>query len=130
MRASDTAYAALRDAFATASALLDAEADRGEYYALVARLDAAMDDAVHSRFLLGAIRQLRPHLVRARRLARDNRERLLAAAGEHLTIVEALVDGDPDLAAHATALHLKKSLRNILNSVDSAAETATPSHES
>ena len=115
----------LLDEFRIAPALIERDDDRKEYYALVTRLDAAMDDAVNSRFLLTAIRQLRPHLVRARRLARDNRERLLAAAGEHLTIVEAIVDGDAELAADATAVHLKKSLKNILESVDSAAGLVT-----
>lgn len=107
--------------FRTAPALLERDDDRAEYYALVSRLDAAMDGAINSRFLVSAIRQLRPHLVRARRLARDNRKRLLAAAGEHLTIVEAIVDGDAQLAADATAVHLKKSLKNILEAVDSTA---------
>lgn len=123
-------FLGLREGFATAPELLERDDDRREYYALVERFDAAMDDAVHSRFLLAAIRQLRPHLVRVRRLARDNRERLLAAAAEHLTIVEAILDGDAELAADATAVHLKKSLRNILNSVDAAAETSPPPHES
>lgn len=111
--------------FRSAPALLERDDDRDEYYALVARLDAAMDASVDSRFLLAAIRQLRPHLVRARRLARDNRERLLAAAAEHLTIVEAIVDCDAKLAADATAVHLKKSLKNILDSVDSTSVDLT-----
>lgn len=119
----------LLDEFRIAPTLLERDDDRDEYYALVARLDAAMDEAVNSRFLVAAIRQLRPHLVRARRFARDNRQRLLAAAGEHLTIVEAIVDGDAQLAADATAVHLKKSLKNILDSVDSAhANNLTPHH--
>ncbi len=115
----------LLDEFRIAPALLERDDDRDEYYALVARLDAAMDEALDSRFLVAAIRQLRPHLVRARRLARDNRARLLAAAGEHLTIVEAIVDGDAQLAADATAVHLKKSLKNILDAVDTAASSTT-----
>ncbi|MCC6270711.1 MAG: GntR family transcriptional regulator [Microbacteriaceae bacterium] len=128
-RRDEQVFTELLDEFRLAPALLERDDDRDEYYALVARLDTAMDDAVNSRFLVAAIRQLRPHLVRARRLARDNTQRLLAAAGEHLTIVEAIVDGDARLAADATAVHLKKSLKNILDSVDSAAETATsPQH--
>ncbi len=106
--------------FSIAPSLLERDDDRDEYYALVSRLDAAMDDAVGSRFLVAAIRQLRPHLVRARRLARDNRARLLAAAAEHLTIVEAIIDGDAQLAGDATAVHLRKSLKNILDAVDTA----------
>ena len=114
----------LRDDFTVAAGLLDNN-DLSAYYALVERLDTAMDGAVNSRFLVAAIRQLRPHLLRARRLARDNHSRLVAAAGEHLTIVEAIVDGDAQLAADATAVHLKKSLKNILDSVDSSAMTTT-----
>lgn len=120
-------FLALRDEFAAAPALLERDDDRREYYSLVERLDAAMDEAVKSRFLLSAIRRLRPHLVRVRRLARDNRERLLAAAAEHLIIVEAIIDGDSELAAGATSIHLKKSLKNILNAVDTAADTVTTS---
>lgn len=117
----------LLDEFRIAPALLERDDDRTAYYALVTRLDAAVDEAVNSRFLVSAIRQLRPHLVRARRLARDDRERLLAAAGEHLTIVEAIVDGDAQFAADASAVHLKKSLKNILESVDATGADATSS---
>lgn len=108
----------LRDEFAHAAELLDPARDHSDYYALVARLDDAMDEALGSRFLLAAIRHLRPHLVRARRFAHDNSERLRAAASEHHTIVDAIVDGDAQLAATATIVHLKKSLGNILDSID------------
>ncbi len=118
-------FLTLRDEFADASETLQQQGGRDSYYALVGSLDAAMDDAVQSRFLLAAIRQLRPHLVRARRLARDNPERLLASAREHLMIVEGIVDGDPDLAASATSIHLKRSLKHILAAVDLAASPAT-----
>lgn len=120
-------FRGLREEFAQVPAPLDGDDARAEYYALVERLDTAMDEALDSRFLLAAIRQLRPHLVRARRLARDNPERLVASAAEHLTIVEAIVDGDSELAANATSIHLKKSLKNILNAVDTAADAVTTS---
>lgn len=122
-------FLALRDDFADASALLERDDDRRGYYDLVERLDAAMDAALQSRFLLAAIRQLRPHLVRARRLAHDDSARLIAAAGEHLMIVEAIIDGDSELAANATNIHLKKSLKNILNAVDAAVSTISTHHD-
>lgn len=128
LRGDRNTFLALRDEFAAVPFLLERDDNLREYYALVARLDSAMDDAVRSHFLLAAIRQLRPHLVRARRFAHDNRERLLAAAAEHLTIVEAIADGDADLAASATTVHLKKSLRNILTAVDIAAADITPNN--
>ncbi|MBX3091237.1 MAG: GntR family transcriptional regulator [Cryobacterium sp.] len=120
----------LREEFAVATELLDNDDDLAAYYALVGRLDTAMDAAADSSFLVAAIRQLRPHLVRARRLARDNHARLVAAAAEHLTIVEAIVDGDAQLAADATAVHLKKSLKNILDSMDASSPSMQSRHES
>lgn len=120
-RRDPTPFATLREELLIALVRLESADDRNDYYALVERLDAAMDDAVRSRFLLAAIRQLRPHLVRARRLARDNPQRLAASAAEHLTIVEAIIDGDGELAANATNIHLKRSLKHILAAMDSAA---------
>ncbi|MBX3067145.1 MAG: GntR family transcriptional regulator [Microbacteriaceae bacterium] len=96
------------------------------YYELVARLDAALDAAATNQFLLSAINQLRPHLARVRQLARDNKTRLVEAAREHLTIVEAIIAGDAELAADATSVHLKKSLNNILRSVDAAGGISKP----
>jgi DNA-binding GntR family transcriptional regulator len=84
------------------------------YYDLVARIDAATDEASRSPYLVAALRSLRTHLVRIRRLAQDDRQRLIAAAGEHLLIVDAIVDGDAELAAHATHVHLYRSLQNTL----------------
>jgi DNA-binding GntR family transcriptional regulator len=112
-------FAGLRDEFSAAHLLLEDESGLRAYYQLVERLDTAMDAAVQSRFLVAAIRQLRPHLIRARRLARDNPERLRQAANEHLMIVEAIVEGDAELAASTTSIHLKRSLKNILAVIDS-----------
>ncbi len=125
LRRDPAAFIALRDQFLAVPALLEHDDDRREYYALVERLDAAMDEAARSRFLIAAIRKLRPQLIRVRRLARDNPERLATAAAEHLTIVEAIVDGDSQLAANATSIHLKMSLKNILNAVDTATDAVT-----
>jgi DNA-binding GntR family transcriptional regulator len=94
-----------------AATLID---DPHAYYDLVARIDAATDDASRSPYLVAALRGLRTHLVRIRRLAQDDRERLIAAAGEHLLIVDAIVAGDAGLAAHATHVHLYQSLQNTL----------------
>lgn len=88
--------------------------DHAGYYELVARLDAAMDAASANSYLIAAVRSLRPHLVRLRRISRDNSSRLLAAAREHLLIVEAVAAGDSELAASATHVHLHQSLTSIL----------------
>jgi DNA-binding GntR family transcriptional regulator len=90
------------------------------YYALIARFDAALDAAVGNAYFTSALRTIRTHLARARRLARDNRERLAASAAEHRLIAEAIASGDPDLAAHATHVHLHHALTAILASIEDA----------
>ncbi|AWB85296.1 GntR family transcriptional regulator [Mycetocola zhujimingii] len=112
-RRSASVFEALRADFESARATV-AE-DTAGYYALVARLDAAIDDAMANRFLLSSLKGLRGHLARARRLAQDNPDRLTESIGEHLLIVQAILDRDELLAAQATAVHLRKSLTNLLD---------------
>ncbi|MET4637793.1 GntR family transcriptional regulator [Mycetocola sp. 2940] len=87
------------------------------YYELVARLDAAIDVAIANPFLLASLAGLRNHLARVRRLAQDNPSRLAESVSEHLLIVQAILDRDEMLAAQATAVHLRKSLANLLDAV-------------
>jgi DNA-binding GntR family transcriptional regulator len=91
---------------------------RHEYYELVARLDAAIDDAVQNPLLVSTLAGVRTHVARIRRLSHDDPERLREAAREHLMIVDAIVDGSESLAAHATQLHLYRSLKSILGSME------------
>lgn len=119
----DTAvFEALRQEFLRAPALLDGP-DRSAYYELVSRFDAAMDEAAGNPYLVGALRTLRPHLVRLRRISQDDPERLRAAAREHLLVVEAVAAGDSELAASATHVHLHQSLQSILASAEKLGET-------
>ena len=90
----------------------DDEAHHG-YYDLVARFDQAIDDAVGNAYLVASLRTLRTHVARARRLARRSEARLTLAAAEHLAIVRAIIDGDGELAAYATHVHLSNALRGI-----------------
>lgn len=105
-----------------ASAFAEAHPERGElaadaYYALIGRFDAAVDAAVDNAYLVQALRTIRTHLVRARRLARDNQERLIASVAEHALIAGAIAAGDAELAAHATHVHLHHALASILRSI-------------
>ncbi|REJ07198.1 GntR family transcriptional regulator [Microbacterium bovistercoris] len=109
------AFRALASEFATVD--LSADEGRDAYYALIARLDAALDAAVANDYLSSALRTVRTHLVRVRRMARDKPERLAASAAEHLTIARALAARDGDLAAHATHVHLHNALTSILESL-------------
>jgi DNA-binding GntR family transcriptional regulator len=101
-----------------------------EYYALISRFDAAVDAAVDNTYLTSALRTIRTHLVRARRLARDNRSRLRASVSEHALIAEAIARGDAELAAHATHVHLHNALASILSSIaDSGRGSPSPTPE-
>lgn len=119
LRRDPALFVELRDAFVTAPDLLD-QGDGGvhRYYALIGQLEDAVDAAVDNPFLVGALRAVRTHLARIRRLARRNPSRLRAAAAEHLLILDAIIAGDPSLAAHATHIHLHQSLLSVLAAVD------------
>jgi DNA-binding GntR family transcriptional regulator len=93
--------------------LNDSDPARHDYYALVGRLDEAIDEAISNSYLAQAMRSLRVHLVRVRRLAADDAERLQAAAAEHAAIAEAIAAGNPRLAEAATTVHLHRSLSHV-----------------
>lgn len=86
---------------------------RHAYYELVGRLDEAIDAAISNAYLAQAMRGLRVHLVRVRRLAADDAQRLRAAAAEHAAIAEAIAARNPRLAQAATTLHLHRSLSHV-----------------
>lgn len=115
-RGNPAVFAELAHAFATARPETG-ELAADDYYALIARFDTALDDAVENAYFTVALRTIRTHLARARRLARDNRERLHASVTEHRLIAEAIAAGDADLAAHATHIHLHNALAAILASL-------------
>jgi len=117
-------FAELADSFAHATETL-ASGGTEAYYAVVSRFDAAMDDAVGNPAMRQALESVRVHLVRARRLAQDNPERLVQAAAEHRLICEAVRDGDAELAASATAVHLRGSLTTITATLQQRASDAT-----
>ena len=117
-RGNPETFTALRRDFENAADLIlrntETDPSRSGYYALVARLDEAIDAAATNAYLTQALANVRLHLARVRRLAKDNPERLLATAGEHATIAAAIAARDPVLAAAATSVHLAKSLEHFL----------------
>ncbi|MFE7845803.1 GntR family transcriptional regulator [Microbacterium sp. NPDC057407] len=96
---------------------VEAEDGREAYYALIGRFDRRLDESVANDYLTSALRTVRTHLVRVRRLARDNPDRLAASVAEHRLIASAISARDADLAAHATHVHLHNALTNILESL-------------
>lgn len=97
---------------------VDPAGDPDDYYVLISRFDAALDSAVANDYLTSALKNVRTHLVRVRRLARDNPARLAASVHEHRLIAAAISAQDAELAAHATHVHLHNALTSILESLE------------
>jgi DNA-binding GntR family transcriptional regulator len=113
-RGNPSVFASLHRELRDAPTLLTAaDPARHTYYALVTRLDEAIDSSISNSYLAQAMQTLRVHLVRIRRLAAEDADRLTAAAAEHAAIAEAIADGKPRLAEAATTLHLHRSLAHI-----------------
>ncbi|GAA1409885.1 GntR family transcriptional regulator [Glutamicibacter uratoxydans] len=108
-------FAELAQAFDRAAAQESMPDAASGYYQLVARLDESIDQAAGNSYLSAALRNLRVHLQRVRRLAQDNPQRLRASAREHASIAWAIAQKNPDLAAAATTVHLHQSLTHIKN---------------
>lgn len=87
------------------------------YYTLTAELDRLIDAAVANPYLTQALRQLRLHLDRLRRLSRDDPQRLAASAGEHAAIARAIAARDAEVAAAATVIHLHHAHTTIKDHV-------------
>ncbi|WP_366083806.1 GntR family transcriptional regulator [Gryllotalpicola sp.] len=114
-------FEALRSEFGDADEIIATDDEfLHAYYELASRLDQAIDDAVDNPYLLGPLQTVRAHIARIRRVSRDNPARLREAAREHLAIIDAIIDGAESVAAHATELHLHRSLASILASIGDA----------
>lgn len=101
-----------------AAVRLEVVEERDRYYDLIGRFDRAIDDAVSNDYISSALRTVRAHLVRVRRLAHDRPERLAESVREHRQIALAIADRDGDLASHATHVHLHNALTSILKNLD------------
>jgi DNA-binding GntR family transcriptional regulator len=120
-RGDSDAFAALERAFA--DVVLSNVDSREAYYRLIAAFDLELDRASANDYLTAALRTIRTHLVRVRRLARDNPERLSRSAEEHRLIAQAIAQRDVELAAHATHVHLHNALQSTLASLANSSET-------
>lgn len=106
----------LHQQLANAGELITAEDPaRTDYYQLAGELDSAVDAAVGNHYLNQALKNLRVHLVRVRRLGKDNPARLRDAAREHAAIALAIANRNPAVASAATTVHLDNSLRHLLS---------------
>lgn len=109
-------FLTLHEKLSNAGELITAQdPDRADYYQLAGELDSAVDAAVGNHYLNLALKNLRVHLVRVRRLGKDNPVRLRDAAREHAAIALAIAHGNPAVASAATTVHLDNSLRHLLS---------------
>lgn len=123
-------FEALRDEVRDAGTRLSTEGSRDGFYALTARMDAAIDGAAANPYLQSALRGVRVHVARIRRLSSDDADRLRSATQEHLMILDAIIEGSETMAAHATELHLHRSLANILATMREIPTTDPTAEES
>lgn len=91
--------------------------DYASYYELITRFDNAIAEGAGNHYLNSALRELRGHLYRLRRLARGRPQRMLATTDEHLAICIAICDGDELAAARETSLHIQNSFQNMLDAL-------------
>ncbi|GAA1488381.1 GntR family transcriptional regulator [Brachybacterium sacelli] len=106
-------FTELADRFTAAAAPLAEGADPTGYYALTQELDAAVDSTSGNDYLADALRGVRVHLARLRRLSRHSPARLADSAREHAAIARAVAAGDPELAAATTVVHLQQALAHL-----------------
>lgn|SRR5690625_4011090 len=123
-RGNPETFAALAQRFIS----IDPADDADKYYDLIAEFDTALDEAAENSYLTAALRTVRTHLVRVRRLARDKPERLAASTSEHHLIAQAIAAGDGDMAGHATHVHLHNALTSILASLEEGAGSTEKEH--
>lgn len=85
------------------------------YYALTSALDDMLVRLAANRRLEQALRDVWAHSRRLRQYASHDVIRLEASAREHVTILQALKDGDADRAEAAVRQHMANSRRAILD---------------
>ncbi|QDG88182.1 GntR family transcriptional regulator [Pseudarthrobacter sp. NIBRBAC000502770] len=84
----------------------DAEDFIAEFRELAEAFDMALIASTPNDHLSRAIRDLRPHTARLRRIAHADRNRLAEAIAEHRQMCRAILSGDADSAAVALRQHL------------------------
>src|ERR1700692_5114239 len=81
---------------------LPPDSDYAEYYALIKRMDTAVDEGSGNPFILESLERLRTHLQRLRQIGKRRPPRMQQTVSEHLAICAAIHDGDETAAAQPT----------------------------
>jgi DNA-binding GntR family transcriptional regulator len=111
------AFAEMRESFARLQAQQPSQARSRAFYDLADRFDWAVIEATRNEHLRRTIAEVRPHTARLRNLSHIDPARVDVSVTEHLVICDALLAGDADTAAAATAEHLELSLRTIFRNL-------------
>jgi GntR family transcriptional regulator, rspAB operon transcriptional repressor len=88
-----------------------------EYYELCARMDTTVASLSGNGRLTSMLEELWHQARRARSISNSSSDRLLDSAAEHIGILQAIIDGDGELAAERTRLHLRNSLNHVFRAV-------------
>ncbi|SNS81314.1 transcriptional regulator, GntR family [Geodermatophilus pulveris] len=113
-------FAGMREGFARIQRQPPSPARSRAFYELADRFDWAVVGATRNEHLRRTIAELRPHTARLRNLSHLDPRRVEVSVGEHLAVCDALLAGDADAAAAATAGHLELSLRTIFRNLAEA----------
>ncbi|WP_448618371.1 GntR family transcriptional regulator [Geodermatophilus sp. URMC 65] len=111
------AFAEMREGFARLQAQQPSQARSRAFYHLADRFDWAVIEATRNEHLRRTIAEVRPHTARLRNLSHVDPARVDVSVAEHIVICDALLTGDADTAAAATAEHLELSLRTIFRNL-------------
>jgi DNA-binding GntR family transcriptional regulator len=111
------AFAEMREGFARIQGQQPSQARSRAFYELADRFDWAVIGATRNEHLRRTIAEVRPHTARLRNLSHVDPARVDVSVAEHLVICDALLAGDADEAAAATAEHLELSLRTIFRNL-------------
>ena len=110
-------FADMRTGFARIQGRVPSQARSRAFYELADRFDWAVIEATRNEHLRRAIADLRPHTARLRNLSHLDPQRTDVSVKEHLAICDAMLAGDPDVAASRIAGHLTESLRTIFRNL-------------
>lgn len=94
------------------------------YRQLAEEFDVTLIDCTPNYHLARAIRELRPHSARLRRIAHTDQGRLGYAVQEHIGMCKAIAAGEADSAAEALRLHLVHVDEGIFNALLSSGREA------
>ncbi len=103
-----------------------AAGDAKKYNELTAALDRALADLAGNKRIAAALAEIWTQVLFVRRIAYGNRTRIVDSIDEHAMIVDAVAAGDEDAAAVAVGRHIRRSLKNVMESFTEGSLGAVP----